>query len=232
MPDPAQTLRLLATLSLLIPLLAHGQATPPLNDAERARRDAEKVLSFIKFQTVKTPKPPNEPADKPRRASVPSTPSAPTTAQPAATAPPHVTTAARQPEAGVALAPTHTALATTSAPSLVPQPPQPATSFGASPAAASEAEQEADDGEAELQIQHFVSPVLPPSVQKTLGSGTRKVIMRFTVQPDGSVSQAAAAEDDVPGRLVRPATEAILQWRFAPLAHARTVDVEIAFKRD
>ncbi len=226
MPAPAQPLRLLAALSLLIPLLAPAQTPAPLNDAERARRDAEKVLSFIKFQPVKT-KPANEAADKPRRPTPP-TPLAP--GQAAAPPPVHAKAAAQQAEAGAATTPS--ALPTASAPSSLPPQAQTASGYTAPAAAVSEPEPDADDGEAELQIQHFVSPVLPPSVQKTLGSGTRKVVMRFTVQPSGAVSQAAPAEDDVPARLVRPATEAILQWRFAPLPHARTVDVEIAFKRD
>ena len=45
------------------------------------------------------------------------------------------------------------------------------------------------------------------------------------------VSHAQAASG-VPRRLAKPATEAILQWQFAPLAQARTADVEISFRRD
>jgi len=55
--------------------------------------------------------------------------------------------------------------------------------------------------------------------------------VRFTVETDGTVSKAAAAAD-VPLRLARPATDAILQWQFAPLPQPRTVDVEIAFRRE
>jgi hypothetical protein len=77
MPDIARLPRLLAALSLVIPLLGAAQA-PAMSDAERARRDAEKVFGFIKFQTVK-PKPAAEP-EKPRK---PVATSAPRPASPA-----------------------------------------------------------------------------------------------------------------------------------------------------
>jgi len=259
MPDSTRPFRLLAALSLVLPLFGQAQTAAPLNDADRARRDADKVLDFIKFQTVKT-KPATDAADKPRRpvtpAPAPPAPPAPTTVA-APAPPPHQASIAARPAEGNA-APAHTVTpapvqpapmaapttqAATAARASVPAPTQPAPSLGtpavaplpaALPppaAAATPAEPEAEDDEVELQIQNFVAPVLPPSVQKTLGSGTRKVTVRFTVEADGRVSKADAAAD-VPVRLVRPATDAVLQWRFAPLPHARTVDVEIAFKRE
>ena len=112
--------------------------------------------------------------------------------------------------------------------------PTPATSFAApaaAPAVADTAAEADDPEETALQLQNFVAPVLPPSLQATLGSGSRKVMVRFTVEANGTVSQAEAAPG-VPRRFVRPATEAVLQWRFAPLAQARTVDVEIDFRRE
>jgi len=55
--------------------------------------------------------------------------------------------------------------------------------------------------------------------------------VRFTVEASGRVSHAEA-DASVPKRLARPAVDAILQWQFAPLPQPRTVDVEIAFRRD
>ena len=74
-------------------------------------------------------------------------------------------------------------------------------------------------------MQSFVAPVLTPAVQATLGAGTRNVKVRFTVEASGQVSKAEAAPD-VPRRLARPATDAILQWRFAPLPQARAMREE------
>ncbi|PTT87089.1 hypothetical protein DBR42_12385, partial [Pelomonas sp. HMWF004] len=102
----------------------------------------------------------------------------------------------------------------------------------AAPTFQAEPEPEPEDrDEVPLQMVNFVPPVLTQAVQATLGAGSRQVKVRFTVEPSGQVSHAEAAAG-VPRRLAKPATEAILQWQFAPLPQARTVDVEIAFKRD
>lgn len=229
MPEPVRLARLLAALSLTMCLLSAAQAqTPALTDLERAQRDADKVLNFIKFQTVKT-KPAAEPNDKPRKPAAPR-PTAPARpAEVAATATPPVVEPAAAPVAAQAAA--RTVGFTTTAPT--PAMPTPATSFAAPAAAApAVADTAADDpDETALQLQNFVAPVLSPSLQATLGSGSRKVMVRFTVEANGTVSQAEAAPG-VPRRFVRPATEAVLQWRFAPLAQARTVDVEIDFRRE
>lgn len=220
--------RLLAALSLALPLLSAAQQSA-LTDAERARRDADKVLSFIKFQTVRSK--PAEPADKPRK--------------PAAPVPPRATAAARASDAAPSAEPAaaeHAHALATPQPTATPAAAaatveQTAAGFAAMaapapPTAPAEPEPEPEEhDEAPLQIQQFVAPVLPPSVQATLVGGSRKVTVRFTVEPNGTVSKAEAAAD-VPRRLARPATDAVLQWQFAPLAQARTVDVELAFRRE
>ena len=179
-------MRLLAVVGLTIP------CWPPMSDAGRARRDTDKVFSFIKFQTVRI-KPAGEPANKPPR------PTSPAPARPV-----HLPRATEAPAAA-------------------------AVAFPA------EAEPETDDRDdhedVALQMQNFVAPVLTPAVQATLGAGARNVKVRFTVEASGQVSKAEAAAD-VPRRLAKPATDAILQWRFAPLPQARTTEVEIAFRRD
>lgn len=247
MPDLLRFPRLLAAAALSLPLLAGAQSTAPLTDAERARRDAEKVFSFIKFQTVPA-KPAAEPAHKPARA-------APAAAAPAPAAPAGNATAAtaapaptRPPEAQAAAAaappvakPTAALVAAEPPPTLEPAaltaPTPLAAPLGAAvltptPGPAAEAEPEADDADdGALQLQSFVAPVLSPALQSTLGAGSRSVKVRFTVEASGRVSHAEAAPQ-VPRRLAKPATDAILQWQFAPLPQARTVDVEIAFRRD
>jgi Gram-negative bacterial TonB protein C-terminal len=251
MPDIARLPRLLAALSLMIPLLGAAQA-PAMSDAERARRDAEKVFGFIKFQTVK-PKPAAEP-DKPRKPVATSAPrpasparqtetaAAPQTATPATGAP--ASPAPSQTVASVSTPPPSQTVASVStppppnaAPSFQPQ--QPAASFSGAPVntlpppPAAVPEPEANEAEeVPLQLQRFVEPVLPRTTRNALENSTRDIIVtvRFTVEANGTVSKAEALTD-VPLRFARPATDAVLQWQFAPLPQARTVDVEIAFRR-
>jgi hypothetical protein len=208
-----------------------------MTDLERAQRDADKVLSFIKFQTVRTK--PAEVPDKPRKPAAPPSPPprpaalvrhadtatgvVPAAAEPAV-APAAQVGASTLPVVDPATPPLAEPPASFGPPAATPAPTMPAAEPQAEPDAA-------EPDEVPLQLQRFVAPVLPPSVQATLVGGSRKVTVRFTVEPNGTVSKAEAAAD-VPRRLVRPATEAILQWQFAPLPQARTVDVEIAFKRE
>jgi len=243
MHDFAPLPRLLAALSLTIPLLSAAQA-PAMTDAERARRDADKVLSFIKFQTVKT-KPAAEQADKPRKPVTPSPQRPAIAARPAqaavtaATAAP-VVTAAEPPAAEPVRASAETGSVATveqaaariseqEAPSRV----SPATNAPAeAPAAvAANAADKDDEDEEPLQMQYFVEPMLPRGAQAPFVSRTRTVTVRFTVETNGKVSKAEANADS-PRRLARSATDAVLQWQFAPLSQPRTVDVEIAFKPD
>ncbi|MDR7333732.1 energy transducer TonB [Roseateles asaccharophilus] len=229
--------RLLTTLSLALPLLATAQISPAALTAaeERAQREAERVFSVIKFHTIRSKPAADAGASKPR---APAKPAARTDRPAQATPAPAI--AATQPTEPVTPSP---ALAETVAPKQEATEPAPGT-WQAPPAAtlpreepvstppAVPAEPDDDDpDEAPLRMQHFVAPVLTPDVQATLGAGSRNVRVRLTVQPDGRVSQAEAAPG-VPRRLARPATEAILQWQFAPLPQARTADVDIAFRRD
>lgn len=221
----------LTALGLALPLLAAAQ-TPALTDAERARRDAEKVLSFIKFQTVKT-KLATEPGERPHK--------------PVAPGPQRATGAVRQADFARAAEPAPSLNAARTPPDTAPAVPLPgqepaavqATFDTPAPPSAAFATTAGTDGDTDtdeqhevaLQLQRFVAPVLMPSVQATLVGGSRKVTVRFTVETDGTVSKAEAAAD-APRRLARPATDAVLQWQFAPLAHARTADVELAFRRE
>lgn len=69
-----------------------------------------------------------------------------------------------------------------------------------------------------------------PRVSRALGDEVShgKVILSFTVQPDGSVVDAAVVKSSH-RRLNRPALEAVSQWRFEPIRTARATQVEIEF---
>lgn len=226
MPDIAQRPRLLAALSLALPLLAAAQTAPPPQVPERALRDAERVLNIIKFHAVRP-----RPADKPRRpASTASTRPAEVVAPTAAIA---VAAAASTPQPTPAAEPPPPASVVAAT---LPEPQAPAAAPVATAATAAPPAVDDDDApdepeEVALQLRHFVAPVLTPSVQAMLGAGARRVAVRFTVATDGTVTKAQAAAD-VPPRLARPATEAVLQWQFEPLPQPRTVDVELALRRE
>ncbi len=225
MPERTALSRLLAALALTMPLLVAAQTPqPPLTAAERAQREADRVFDVIRFHTIRS-KPTVEAGSKPARPPAP----------PAQRVLPH-TFAAPAPLA--ATAPAAEAVVGMSAaqtPAAMPQP-APAASVqvdepaGTAPTPEAEAETEEPE-EAPLRMQNFVAPTLTPALQATLGAGDRHVRVRLTVEADGTVSRAEAVAG-VPRRLARPATEAILQWQFAPLPQARTAEVEIAFRRD
>lgn len=260
MTDLNRTARRWAALAALAPLPllwpgsgvaqapAPAPAAAPTTAAERAQRDAERVFEFIKFhtlrpaKTIEPPRPARPPAAAPAPAAAPERAGTPTrsaqTAQPDAPAKP----AATLPATELPTKPTASLPASEPPPTLQAAPikaPEPtalpavqAVPSAPPPAAVPAPETEADDADdGALQLQSFVAPVLTPAVQSTLGAGVRNIKVRFTVEADGRVSQAEAAAG-VPKRLARPATDAILQWRFAPLPQPRTVDVEIAFRRD
>ncbi|MFG6468467.1 hypothetical protein [Roseateles sp. BYS87W] len=236
---------LLATCSALSLAQAPAAALTP---AEKAQRDAERVFDVIRFHTVRS---------KPARPTpAASTANAPAAARPATTAkaatPPAATASAPDPAARRALAdgalsPAPAATVATAAAADRPQAggttpittaePPPA-SAPAAPTAMTEATADEPDNtdadgadEVPLRLQNFVAPLLSPELQATLGAGNRHVKVRVTVEMDGRVSRAEAAPG-VPRRLARPATEAVMQWQFAPLPEARTADVDLLFRRD
>lgn len=260
MPDPIRpparwaALAALASLPLVWPTSGLAQAPAPApspaatSAAERAQREAERVFEFIKFHSLRPrtieparPARPPAPAPAPAPAAAPQAPAA--TPAPVATpervaAPPRPAATDTPPKPAVTLPASEPPPTLVPAPITVPEPAAlpvvpnalPPVAPPAAPAAALPAP-EADDDDEPLQLQSFVAPVLTPAVQATLGAGARSVKVRFTVEADGRVSQAEAAAT-VPKRLAKPAVDAILQWRFMPLQQARTVDVEIAFRRD
>lgn len=210
-------------LALMVaPALA--QEGKALSDAERARRDAEKVFSFIRFQKV-GPKVAKPAASKP--APVRPKPEARAVAQPeqpvAQQAPAEMATATL----GAA---SEAAVTVTELPAPTALRPAAATALQSLPTELVEEEDEEEE-EVELKLRDFIAPELTPQLLATLGPNNPKVRLRFTVQADGRVSQAKAAAG-VPRRLAQVAERALLQWRFDPLPTEREAEVVIAFKRD
>lgn len=229
----------LAVLALGFSGLVAAQSDGKMSDTERAKRDAEKVFSFIKFSTVRpaaakpTPAPTAaKPAATPARASVASGGGSASSAQTAA--------------APVSQAATQTASTEPSATrSLVPAAPLP-TQSGSQPASATtlppasqpaetpvtaqpEPEPEPEPDEVPLKLVNYVAPEMNRQVIEAIGNRDQVVPVRFTVEPNGVVSKAEAREG-TNRRLGTAASRAVQQWRFAPLPERRQVDVELLFK--
>jgi len=69
-------------------------------------------------------------------------------------------------------------------------------------------------------------PEIPRDLRATIANG--RVILSFTVQPDGTVKDAAVLRS-TNRRLSKPALDAVYKWRFEPIRVARTTQVEFEF---
>lgn len=202
-------------LSLSTSLHAQGAADARkvggLSDQDRAKRDASKVFSFIKFHAVKPTAPVAAAAASP--AAVPQTAAAPAPAPRIASLDP-AKLIAEAPPAAIPAAPAESVASLPVSPGLaVPVAPVP--------------EAEPDLG---LQLIEHVEPEMPrPSPGVLLRSGA--VVVRFAVGLDGRVTSASAREG-AQRKLAQSAVKAVQQWRFAPLASPREAEVEIAFNLD
>ena len=206
------------------PVVVGNTPKPVLTPEERAKRDADKVFHWIRMSADKAPAKPvaaaaPKPAAKVVAAAAPKPAGKPVAAAEAASEPAPqgfslvaasdnstVTSREIEPPAQVALA----------APRSEPAP-------AAATATATEA---AAPVEPELRLLHRVAPEFPRQLVNMVSSGT--VLVRFMVQPDGSVRNAEALKTSH-RKMSVAALEAVNQWRFAPVAHAREATVEIGF---
>lgn len=225
-------MRVVFCLALMTALVAPGpsawaQAKPEaaLSDAERAKRDGDKVFRFIKLQAQR----PAAAAPAPVVAASPR-PAVAVATRPAAAVP------ASPPDVGAMLAAAPSAAGSLPAAPLAQLVPAAAAAVTAaaapapvSPVPEATAATATETEEIELALLTHVQPELPNNRMGTLRSGS--VWVQFTVEPDGRTNAVVAR----PGgqlRLAQSAVRAVQQWRFAPVTEARDVAVEIAFMLD
>ncbi len=220
----------LALTGLVRPVWA--QASAPSSAAsstpsqDRSQDPAYSVFRWIKIQgdaprKTDAPKPkPKQEAAAPVVARKPDTQGATTTSNgitervetiPAANVPAKAATSAE-------LAPLTAAAASA---------PAPAVTVAAAVPAAAKPPEPVEEVETELKLISQAQPSFPRELRREISKG--KVMVKFTVQPDGSVSDASVVSFSNRG-LNRPALEAISQWKFEPIQTARTVQVEIEFE--
>jgi TonB family protein len=81
----------------------------------------------------------------------------------------------------------------------------------------------------ELVPSHQVGPDFGPGVMNSLRKGM--ALVRFAVQPDGSVSGAEVVRSSHE-QLNPAALAAVSQWRFRPITRVQTAVVELGFSVD
>lgn len=242
----ASSIRRVSLAAMLLCALAsaHAQSKESLSDAERAKRDAEKVFSFIKFSTVKPAAasaaaaapvkavvPAPKPAVAPVVAAVTSTASAASSPMPVQSV---AASDAAMPEGATAAM---SAPVTAAAPAATTVPAAAAvvapTAVGlAAPSAAAAAPATQPEPEAEevpLKLIAYTAPEMTAQVVQAMPSNEVVVPVRFVVDADGKVISARAT-GNVPRRVAASAVKAVQQWRFEPLPAQREVDVDVSFK--
>lgn len=189
---------------------------------QRSQRQADNVYRFIKLFADKPAKAMVDPAKvKPKSditAPAPRRPDAQTVAAPASTEP----------------APAEAAPVAASSP-VVTEAAAPTPAASAAPAdtqveatAAVAAQAPVVEEPEELTLIQQVEPEFPRELRNTISQG--KVMLAFTVQPDGSVSGTTIVSASN-RRLGKPAMDAVSKWRFTPIRTARAAQVEIEFNR-
>ena len=230
-----------ASCSLGMPMTSLAQlvapaspaSTPALGDSmERAQRQADNVLRWIKVHSDKPKANPAKPADAPlptpspvaakpparttyvANAAVNSTAATSptlTASVPQTDAPPQVVEA--PPAAIAATAPTAMSTPTPApTPSASAAPPVPATAV---------------EPEILLVALSQTQPELSKKIMESLNDD--RVNVRFTVLPNGTVTGADIV-NSTNRRLNRPTLDAVSSWRFKPIQANHTVTVELAFK--
>ena len=215
---------LLMWFAWVAPSLAQTDAAakPELSAEERAQRQADKVFTFIKLQSVKV-------APAPKRAAEPApVPSPSQTAQaqvkPSPKPQTKVTGVADLAAAAQAM-PAVPAVADVN-PIVTPEPARPAALLAAASPSVATARAEPEPEPPALQLVSKVEPEIPRQLQADFKGGA--VTVRFIVQTDGSVAQAQALQSSHK-RLSVAAVAAVNQWRFAPVSAPREATVDIAF---
>ncbi|MEO6280559.1 TonB family protein [Roseateles sp.] len=122
------------------------------------------------------------------------------------------------------LAPTEDAASAPPLPLPLPLPPvPPPMAYTAAPAASEPQEEEEDPP---LVVVHQVEPEFPISILRRQKKGG--VVVRFVVQPDGSVTQPEIVKSTNP--YLNPyAIQAVAQWKFQPLPREQSAMAELNF---
>jgi len=232
--------RLAAMLMAAMATMAHAQTVPPATGtgpnesaSERASREGDKVFQWIRMH-----------ADKPRKAAATEKAPAVTVAAPApakvaakhAGKPVNSATSETVPTVAGKASPQSEHVAATSA-GKPPASNEAPVSQAAAAATDVSAPLASTVASPQVEIEEDISlvpvarsePEFPAALMRQLRKGVVQVA--FTVQPDGSVSQARALTSTHP-RLEPSAIATVSQWKFQPVRHAQQAVVDLGFNLD
>ena len=209
-------------LAQLVPSVGAASA-PAVDPMERAQRQADNVMRWIKVHsdkpraTAAAAAKPNEPAPQaaakapaPAPAPAPAKPIALAAAAPTAEPNKAVVTAPPEPAAPVVAPPVAPPVVPPAVLAKAPEPPAPVE----------------EEDETPLKALTQTQPVIPRNVLASLTTG--KVMVKFTVEANGSVSNAEVLNSSS-RQLNKPTLAAISSWRFEPIKTPRIAQVEFDF---
>lgn len=215
-----------------------------LSDAERAKRDADKVYQWIRFNAdaaaAKAGKPPaaNSKPAAPNAATAAAVPSS-TKPRPAAPAPVTPTDAPVTASTAASEAATATLMPALAASAAAPTPellaslaPSPAAIPVAATPLPIEAKPSAPQQEqppAGLQLLERIEPEFPTNLLREGRGGS--VLVRLQVEANGLVSGTEVLRSSN-RRLVPAVLQAVARWRFAPSSRAQSAEVEFGFRSE
>ena len=210
----------------LVPSVGAASA-PAAGSMERAQRQADNVMRWIKVQSDKpraTAAAPAKPAEStaPASAVARAPAAAPAPAKPIAVAAAAPATSAAEPAKTVVAEPPEPAAPVVAPPPVIP-PVAPTVALAKVPEPPPPVEEE---DETPLKALAQAQPVIPRNVLASLAAG--KVMVKFTVEANGSVSNAEVLTSSS-RQLNKPTLAAISSWRFEPIKTPRVAQVEFDF---
>ena len=209
-----------SVLAQLVPSVGAASA-PAAGSMERAQRQADNVMRWIKVQSDKPRATAAAPA-KPAESTAPASAVARAPAKPIAVAAAAPATSAAEPAKPVVAEPPEPAAPVVAPPPVIP-PVAPTVALAKVPEPPPPVEEE---DETPLKALAQAQPVIPRNVLASLTAG--KVMVKFTVEANGSVSNAEVLTSSS-RQLNKPTLSAISSWRFEPIKTPRVAQVEFDF---
>jgi len=238
LPKPTLLAAVLVAALASLAGVAHAQTVPPATGAgagesasERASREGDKVFQWIRMH-----------ADKPRKAAAAekapvaaATPAAPVKVAAKPAPKPADSSATETSQHASKAAPQQQQVAAAAAKPPVSSEPPPSQAAAALTDASAPVASTAASPQVEIEEDLSLVPVaraepeFPGALMRQLRKGLVQVA--FTVQPDGSVSEAHAVTSSHP-RLAPSAIASVSQWKFKPVHHAQQAVVDLGFNLD
>ena len=240
LPKPTLLAAVLVAALASLANMAQAQTVPPATGAgpgesasERASREGDKVFQWIRMH-----------ADKPRKAAAVEKEKAPVAAAtPTAAVKVAAKPAPKPADSGISetahsaskAAPQQQQVAAVAAKPPVSSEPPPSQTAAALTDASAPLAATAASPQVEIEEDLSLVPVaraepeFPGAMMRQLRKGLVQVA--FTVQPDGSVSEAHAVTSSHP-RLAPSAIATVSQWKFKPVHHAQQAVVDLGFNLD